>query len=228
MTEVKLAICMPTAEMARQAVVYDYFDSIIKPTGTLIIRPHGQSPAAGRNLAIEGALANNCTHILFIDDDTVPPNDIFVKLIAHDVDMVTGIYPMRNYPHQPILFTYADEGARCTHYFPPDGVGEGLVPLKAAGLGACLINTRVFKAMPRPWITLGELIPEHWNDDISFFLRAEKHGFHLWGDLSVRCGHFASMLVKNDFIDGKWLTTYESYGTRALAFPLVKPVEELV
>lgn len=228
MTEVKLGICVPTAEMGRQAIFYDYFDQIIKPGGTLIMRPHGQSPARGRNIVIEAMLENQCTHILFIDDDTVPPPDVFTKLVAHNVDMVTGIYPMRNFPHQNIIFDRAESDGRCWHHWVEDGKGEGLIPLVAAGLGAVLIKTEVFRGMEKPWITLGELESDHWCDDISFFMRARKAGFKLFGDLSVRCGHMATVTVRNEYIDGKWITTYDTGGKEKVNFPMPRPVMETV
>jgi len=217
---VKLFICVPTSHFAKQAVFYDHFYIMDKPVDTVTVSPHGQSPAAGRNMAIKLALDNDATHVLFIDDDTIVPKDLFTKLVAHDVDMVSGVYCMRNSPHKPILFDEANDKGHCLHYNVEDGKGEGLVEIVAAGLGACLIKTEVFKRMEPPWITLGELDPENWCDDISFFKRARAAGFKLFADLSVRSGHMATVIITPEYIDGKWHVKYDTEGTQHFLSPM--------
>lgn len=217
----KILIGVPTAEFARQACFYDYFNMIDKPIGTMLTFAHGQSPARNRNVIIQQALDNEADYLLFLDDDTCPPPNILTKLIAHDKDMVTGLYVMRNFPHKPIIFGYADDAGRCAHVFPQDG-NEELIPCVASGLGACLINTRVFRGMNEPWITLGELEKDHWCDDISFFNRARESGFSLFCDPTVRCGHMASVTITPEYSDGQWRVSYDTQGTSRVLIPMVK------
>ncbi len=217
----KVLIGVPTAEFSRQAQFYDHFNMIDKPIGTMITFAHGQSPARNRNVIIRQALDNEADYILFLDDDTCPPTDILTKLLAHDRDMVTGLYLMRNFPHKAIIFGYTDETGRCAHAYPVDG-NTGLIPCVAAGLGACLIHTRVFRGMDDPWITLGELEKDHWCDDISFFNRARKAGFHLYCDPTVRCGHMGSVTITPEYLEGKWMVSYDTTGTSKVTIPMVK------
>ena len=106
----KLLIGIPTSEFARAAVFYDWMDLLQKPVGVEIIhtRAHGQSPARNRNLIIQQAIDTACDYIFFVDDDCLLPPDTLVKLLTHDVDCVTGLYSMRNYPHRPIIFRCSD------------------------------------------------------------------------------------------------------------------------
>jgi hypothetical protein len=218
----KVMICVPTAEFARQASFYDHFNLIDKPEGTIVTFVHGQSPARNRNIAVEQALAHKCTHVLFLDDDTVPPVDIVHKLLSHDKDVVSGLYLMRNYPNKPILFANADAQGRCLHYYPPDGE-QGLVEIVACGLGAVLINTRVFEALEKPWIRLGELEVDHWCDDIGFFRRVREGGFKLYCDLTCISGHMGNVIIRPNYIDGKWFTSYDTSGEAQVSFPSIKP-----
>lgn len=218
----KLGIGIPTAEFARQAIFYDYFNMMYKPENSIILSTHGQSPARGRNMIIESALTQDCTHILFLDDDVLHPSDIVEKLLRHDKDLVTGVYPMRNFPHQSIIFDVAESDGRAYYYYPEDGDGNSLVPIVAAGLGACLVKCEVFEKMPRPWITLGELEKDHWCDDISFFKRFRDSGFQAYCDLSVQCGHMATVTVRNEYVDGKWMTTYDTGGSSKVNIPLIR------
>jgi GT2 family glycosyltransferase len=223
----KVMICIPTAEYARRADFYDYVDMMSKPEGTLSTRAHGQSPARNRNLMIKEALKNDCTHVLFIDDDTVFPPDMLIKLLAHDKDVITGLYLMRNFPHQPIIFDRSDDLGRCSHRYLYEG-DTGLVPIVNCGLGCCLIKIEVFKTMPEPWITLGEAEPDHWCDDISFFNRVRKHGFKLFCDLTVLVGHMASVTLYPAYENGNWYVVYDTNGTGKVSIPMISPAREKV
>lgn len=220
----KILIGIPTAEYARRADFYDYLNGLIKPDGTYVFMSHGQSPARNRNLMIKYALEQNCTHVMFIDDDTAFPPDMLMKLLAHDVDIVTGLYLMRNFPHQPIIFDSSMEDGRCAYHFL-DNNEKGLIEILNCGLGSCLIKTHVFKAIEEPWIRLGELEKDHWCDDIGFFNRVRAKGFKIHCDLDCPVGHVASMIIWPDRVDGKWMTVYDTSGKGRVSFPAINAKE---
>lgn len=221
----KIMVGIPTAEFARQAIFYDFYNTLIRPEGTLCMFAHGQSPARNRNLIIQTALDHECTHIFFLDDDLQFGPETLNKLMAHDKDIVSGYYLMRNYPHKPILFSEALEDGRCRNMFPTNDVEPGLVPMVATGLGCCLIKTEVFKAMEKPWIRLGELETDHWCDDIGFFRRVRAlNQFEMWCDLSVMCGHMGVAAIWPSYKDGKWYTIYNTQGEGQVAFPAVQGI----
>lgn len=219
----KILVGVPTAEFARQAIFYDYFNLLKKPVGTICTFAHGQSPARNRNLIIQQALANDCTHILFIDDDVAFKDDLLERLLAHGKDIVTGLYLMRSFPHQPIIFDKAEADGRCLHHYPEAGE-KGLIEIVACGLGACLINTNVFRVMEQPWIRLGELEKDHWCDDIGFFRRVREHGFKLHCDLDCLVGHMATTTIWPTFDKDMWHVSYDTKGTSAVAFPAITPM----
>jgi|PlaIllAssembly_1097288.scaffolds.fasta_scaffold00047_4 GT2 family glycosyltransferase len=219
----KVLIGIPTAEYARRAEFYDFVDMMDKPDNTVCSKAHGQSPARNRNLIIKQALEHECTHIMFLDDDIEPPKDIIPRLLEHDKDIVTGLYLMRNFPHQPIIFADTKDDGRCLHKFLQPGE-RGLVPIVNCGLGAALIKIEVFKTMPQPWITLGEAEPDHWCDDISFFNRARKLGFELFCDLDVHVGHMCSLVVKPHYENDQWYIAYDTRGSSKVLVPNPSPV----
>ena len=161
MVDTKVMVAVPTAEMARRADFYDYFNRMDKPLGTILTFAHGQSPARNRNIMIEQGLAHGATHMLFIDDDTAFQPDLLTRLLKHNVDIVGGLYYMRSYPHTPIVFDYVASDGRCRTRYLKDG-DSGLVEVVGMGLGCCLIKTQVFRDVEAPWIRLGELEPDHW------------------------------------------------------------------
>lgn len=222
----KVVIGVPTMEFARQAKFYDYFNLIQKPEGTTISFAHGQSPATNRNLIIENALASDATHIFFIDDDVLVPPDGLMRLLAHDKNVVSGLYLMRNFPHAPIAFNAVDSDGKCRFKFLNDGE-TGLVPAVNFGLGCCLIRTDVFRLLEKPYIRIGQLNAEEWNDDIEFFNRVRAAGYQLYLDLDVRCGHMATATIWPNYVEDqkKWITTYDTQGSGHASFYAATPIQ---
>lgn len=222
----KIMIGVPDAGYSRNTVFNDYLAMLISPEGTLTTRTHGQSPAKGRNLIIQQALKEDCSHVLFIDDDTAFAPDCLMKLLNHDVDIVGGLYLMRNYPHQPIMFDRALPNGQCAHHYLNDSEHD-LIEVVATGLGFCLIKTEIFRKIPGPyWITLGELEPDGWCDDLSFFKRVREYGFKIHIDLSCPVGHMCQMICWPNYIDGRWHTSYDTSGLQVVNVPSAKLISD--
>lgn len=234
MSDAKVMVGIPTVEMARRADFYDYLNTLRIPVGSMRCSPHAQSPARGRNLIIEQALVNDCTHVFFLDDDVLAPNDAVEKLLAHDKDIVSGLYPMRSYPHKPIAFDEFFYDAQHKWVTMSDDVPEGLVPIKNCGLGCVLIKIEVFKkmqpsvttALGPKWVTMGTLHGDEWDDDIAFFLRCRDLGYEMWLDTSVQAGHVCTVALRIKKHNGKWYTEYDSSGAGHALVPQHIPSDE--
>jgi GT2 family glycosyltransferase len=217
----RVMIGVPTSGFSRNDEFYDHFNMLEKPEGTICTFARGQSPARNRNLIIEQGLEHGVTHFLFLDDDIAFAPDLLKRLATNgDKDIVSALYLMRNYPHQPIVFDYADSEGRCMHHYPD---GNELVEIVACGLGACLIRREVFEKLEKPWIRLGELEKDHWCDDIGFFRRVREAGFKAYCDLSTTVGHMATVKVWPKFENGQWYTVYDTNGKGQVMFPAIVP-----
>ena len=222
MVENKVLIGLITQEYARRADFYDYFNLLEKPPNCHIIYCHDRSPAKGRNLIIEAAIENGCTHVLFMDDDMACKPEALKQLLEHDVDIVTGLYLSRSFPHQPLIFDVADDSGACLYAYLMGGESR-LREIVAAGLGFCLIKTDVFHKMDKPWVRLGELNNEEWCDDIGFFNRVRKAGIKVHCDMECRIGHIGTMIIWPNQDDGKWMTGYDTNGKGMINIPQVVP-----
>lgn len=220
----KVLVSLITMEHIRKADFLPYFLGLEKPVGALMTTIHGQSPARGRNIAIEQALQNDCTHVFFMDDDMAMPPDTLTKLLAHDKDIVTGLYLMRTYPHFPVLFDEAFDDGKCKFLFL-EGHLKGLIPVVNCGFGCVLVKTDVLRKMERPWVTLGEIEKDGWCDDVSFFNRARKAGAEIFADLDAPCGHMTSNTLWPSNVNGKWFTEYKNEGGNVV-FPQTIPPPE--
>lgn len=213
MTDHRVMIGIATAEYARRADFYDYLNILEKPQNSVLVAAHGQSVARNRNIIVEQALINNCTHIFFLDDDVLCKPDTIYRLLAHGKNIVSALQLRRNYPHQPLVFDRGCEPLILT----PDL--QGVIPIGSTGLGACLIHTNVFKGMSKPWFRLGEDELDQLGEDTGFFQRAYEEGIVGYCDLDTPVGHTASMTVWPEKIQGKWYTTYDTQGTGRASVP---------
>lgn len=133
--------------------------------------------------------------LLFIDDDVFVPRDIMQQFLAHQKDIVTGIYWTKTENETPVIFE--KEGAGPMIKFPIDK----LFKVAGSGLGCVLINMKVFDAFDKAGI---EYFKENWvmeldsgqkircpvGEDHYFYHHARKLGFDVWADSGVLCDHY--------------------------------------
>lgn len=228
----RILIGIPTQEMARAAIFYDYVDLLQKPKDCEIVhtRSHGQSPARNRNLIIQQGIDSEVDYIFFIDDDCLIPPNALVKLFEHNVDCVTGLYNMRNYPHRPILFDEVHANGAC-HWRDLKDNETGLIEIVATGMGCLLTKIDVFKKIRaighKHWVTLGELEHDHWCDDLSFFKRVRETGTPIYCDLNVSVGHIAKATIWPNRINDKWHLTYDTEGPNRISFPMPNLAQDI-
>ncbi len=205
--EKKTLIGLSTAEYIRRADFIPSFLAIQKPPNSIMITVHGQSPAKSRNLIIEQGIINECTHILFVDDDMILPPDTLMKLLSHDKDIVSALYLLRSFPHRPALFDESYESGAC-RFMNLDGQ-SGLVKGVNCGLGCALISIEVFKNLEAPYVRLGEIDQDGWCDDIGFFNRCRKAGFDIYCDFDATIGHLSNVTIWPEKHGDKWMTNYK-------------------
>ena len=205
--ESKVLIALITGEHIRQASFLPSFIGLLRPLNSVTSTVHGQSPAAGRNIVIRQALENNCSHVFFMDDDMIFPSDTLNKLMEHNKDIITALYLLRSFPHRAAFFDKAYPDGK-NKFMPLTPGLTGLVKGTAAGLGAALISTDVFRKMEEPWVRLGELDKDGWCDDVGFFNRAREAGFDIWCDLDGQVGHLTVATIWPEYVDGEWVTNY--------------------
>jgi hypothetical protein len=222
MVENKVLIGLITQEYARRADFYDYFSLLDKPPDCLVLFCHDRSPAHGRNTIIAEAIKHECTHILFVDDDMACKPEALKQLLSHDVDVVTGLYLSRSYPHQPLIFDVADDSGPCLFAYL-DGTEPRLKPIINCGFGFCLIKTSVFSKLEKPYVRLGEIDPEQWCDDVGFFNRVRNAGFQIYCDMECRIGHIGTLIIWPNKENGKWMSGYDTSGKTMVNIPQLIP-----
>ena len=225
---IRVLIGIPTGDRPRYVSFYDYYHALQLPIGTLSSFVHGPSIANNRNLLVRQALDNGCSHIFFLDDDVAIQPDVLIKLICHNVDMITGLMLMRDYPHKPLIFNKFYPDGAAEHVFLPDlnGNNSGLLPIVASGLGCCLIKCKVFSKLEEPFFRFAEVEKDGLSEDLGFFKRVQDIGLQHYCDLDVPIGHMTDVVVKPKPTEIGWITNYQN-GNGIVGFPTVRrPKEE--
>ena len=131
------------------------------------------------------AIAAGSSHLFFLDSDMFPDDDVVIKLMAHNKDVVGVHYNQRGFP---LISTvkFADENEEI---YPVQGLPDTLFKCYAVGTGCMLINLRVFDIIAKPWFSFDEYHGDILGEDIWFCRQVKRAGLEVWCDPTIRVGH---------------------------------------
>lgn len=164
------------------------------------------SLSVARDTLVNQALQNDCDYIFFLDSDHVfespeDPNDA-LNLLYHcmnkskdtkDAKIVSGLYRAK----QKSGFSYAmwmkihDKG-----FTPIQQWTGNWLEVDVAGLGCCLLDTEIFRDIPKPWFyweTQNDI-----SEDFYFYQLAKKYGYSTHVFTDVKLSHLGGMKLKID------------------------------
>lgn len=216
----KVLIGVSAAETARFTDFWDSFVHVLPPSGVDVdIRVgRGANIAKNRNGLTEIALATGAEWIWYVDDDQVFAPDTLQRLLAHDVDVVSGLYVARDFPFKAQIFDREDERGLVAHrlFEPTD---RGLVKVVAAGAGSFLVRRKVIETLTPPYWTLGQIEPDNWGDDLDFCRRVRAAWFDIWCDLECGVGHKIQATLWPERTPQGWVTTLVASNMPVAHFP---------
>jgi hypothetical protein len=148
-----------------------------------------------RNDIVKAFLESDCTHLLFIDADTIPPLDTITKLLAHNLPIVSAITPIIEM--DAVGNPYRKWNAvdmNDDHMKPNTGLNE----CKGVGASCILIKREVFEKMTPPYYRFtysddtGKSVVV--GEDIYFTINAISKGIKTYADTSILCQHYKNFL----------------------------------
>lgn len=163
-----IAICVPTRGLLFTEVAQT-IQQITHQIDSIVIYSWDKPIPDAHNELVERALMFDVSHILFIEEDTVPPPNAIIDMVKANDDIVCVDYGVNGYS--------------CT---AKARNGEILW----CGLGCTLIKRKVFEQLPRPWFRndkVFRLNDRKWVDnpakyggqDIWFSQQARQKGFNI-------------------------------------------------
>lgn len=148
-----------------------------------------------RNQIANHAIVNGFDYLLFIDSDMVFPADGLKKLMAHDKDIVGGLYFGRRGKHEPIAYKEVTprgwfDNPSCT----PIDKFQGLQEVQGMGLGFCLIKVDALKKIVKRYKSIFEPI-KGLGEDLAFEYKARKCGYKIYCDTYMDIYHVAQTKI---------------------------------
>lgn len=181
------------------------------PTKTAISLLQTVKKGAVEPLLVEGSLVydsrdqiatfavnNGYDYVLYADSDMIFSADDLNKLIAHDADIVSGLYVTRHGEQKNVAYKKIITRRRFPYRQPElinDTLTSGYSEIAAVGFGFVLIKTSAIKSMLKRYKSLFE---PRWGvgEDIAFCLRAKKCGYKIYIDRDVKLGHIGEKVYE--------------------------------
>lgn len=179
-----------TLQAVDAACSYAMSMGIAEAQGLVCQNPYGVAHC--RNQAVADLLSSDATHLLFVDDDVLVPENVLEKLLAAGMPIVSGCCPCVSIVNDSVNGS-AYINARFDGKWA-DGWFDGLQSAEAVGAGCILIGREVLEEIGFPWFTWGEHQRGNrvyfTSDDVQFCNRASELGYKIFAHGNVRCRHF--------------------------------------
>jgi hypothetical protein len=200
MTEaIRVAICIPSSGscktfFAQSLAGLMQCGEVLRSRGeagsfslTTFVQESSNIPSNRESLVLK-ALEWNCTHVLFLDDDMLIEPIVMEMLLSRRQPFIACNYAKRQFP---IEFTAVRLDNTRDMVTSKDTIAmeEALY----TGFGACLIERKVFEAIPRPWFLpfVDPTTGEYSTEDNPFCQKVRGAGFKVLVDhtASRHIGH---------------------------------------
>lgn len=167
----------------------------------ILYNPQSSLVQRGCYMGTMEALADDCTHILFLDSDMVVPENTLTRLLEHDQEVVGAVYPTRAKPLQ--VAAHQTEDRRWTSWelqeIAKGTKGGGLTLGYKMPAGCLLVRSTVFDQLDQPWwdVVWSEALQDYVGEDYTFCdkLRAARIPFFIDTRLSAEIQHIGAFPV---------------------------------
>jgi hypothetical protein len=173
---------------------------------TLYVESGGGSLDRGRNLLVQKFLKNTTDDwLLMVDTDMHFGLQEYDRLLetAQDKDIVSGLYFANERPPRPAMYRWDETGHGQAVM---DWEDHDVLEVDGCGAGFLLVRRSVYEKMDHPesyhgragsWFTQNALGPadQLLNEDSSFCVRAQEHGYRIYVDTDVFIGHIKTRVL---------------------------------
>lgn len=175
----KICIAIVTNRLIKPKTVFSLINLKVPFDKQVVVATEGYTTAEGRTYCVVQAIKNNCTHILFIDDDMTFPPETLEKLLSHGKAIVGVASHSRKLPLTSTVSMYDEE------------MPKELFKCHAVGMGVALIDLKIFSEIERPWFKF----ETHENgriligEDAWLCQQARNKGYEVYCDPTIEIKH---------------------------------------
>lgn len=189
------SLCQMIGHFCTTQVFPEVMQQVIKFEGI-----EGSGVSSARETFIDKALADDYTHLLFIDEDMMFPVDALHQLLRRRQDMV-GVNYRKKVPPGDWLAVSVDARERV----PTTEASSGLQEVEYTGFGFFLMSRKALEAVKPPRFLLRWLddVNGYSTEDVVYMQAARAAGMTVYidHDLSKQIGHlgFLDYRYDNDY-----------------------------
>lgn len=191
-----ISICIPCRDTIHTAFASDLLSllqqSFSASYDVNFLMLQGSLISAQRQKLAELALEQNSDYIMWLDSDMGYPVDIIDSLLAHKKDIVACNYSTRITPYKGVAYKTIGNW----HSWIDNNNKNKLDTVEGVGMGCMLVNTAVFKTLPKPWFEIfySDQYQTHLGEDFYFCIKAREYKYDIWIDLesSKQIKHFGT------------------------------------
>ena len=200
----KVLIAIPTTKNIEATTFKAIYDQILPDNITAEFQYfYGYNVDQVRNLIASWIVNGDYDYLFAVDYDISFPADTLAKLLAHDKDVVSGVYRQRFHEHQTLELFEANDRGGFTHMPYEKLVSlskKGTVPVEigACGFGCALVKKQVMVDIGYPQFVYTSAIDhkDTFSEDLDFCRKARAKGFTIWADSTILCDHTGSFVYR--------------------------------
>ena len=196
----RILIAIPTAKYIESETFKSIYDLEIPEGYDIEFQTfYGYNVDQVRNLIAHWTV-HSYDYLFSVDSDIAFERDTLKKLLAHNKDIVSGLYIQRK-PNQHVLEIYEDNGTGGVRNMTYEKLKDrGLVQIMGCGFGCVLVKKEVLTAVGYPQFEYHSAI-DHANtisEDNDFCGKARNKGFTIWADSTILCKHIGGFTYTVD------------------------------
>lgn len=189
-------------------ITYDWFDGFVPFLADLVqkyeveyARVYRHYIGVSRGMIAQRILRDGCSHLLFLDDDTIPPVGAVDMLLASDKPVVGAWVRQRRKNYYPMIIQEEKEdNSGLVGIINPPSDTLHLIPCHGIHMACTLIKREVLEKIremhpdeSNPWFDGAQ-----FGEDVIFCRRAREAGFTIWCDPRIKCTHLGEKIKVND------------------------------
>lgn len=191
----QVVICIPTNGMMHSLSAFCLTNAIrfTEKQGIPVVleMDAGTVLSNQRQVLLDSAInTHQADHIMWFDSDMTFPEDVIVRLLEHNKNVVCATYSKRVEPFHTTAFYNIDPVE------PVDVSGHGLTEIKYTGMGCVLIKASIVNEIPSPHFPLKWHAPSStWHgEDMGFCEVLSQNNVKIFCDLDLsrEIGHLGT------------------------------------
>ena len=223
----KILIAIPTANNIEATTFKSIYDLII-PEGYEVDFQYffGYQVDQVRNL-IADWVTKGYDYLFSVDSDISFSRDTLAKLLAHDRDVVCGLYIQR-IPGTHTLEVYESIPSGGMTNIPVEKLlPNRLYQIAGCGFGCTLVKKKVIVDIGYPQFQYFSAIDhkDTISEDVTFCTKATAKGFKIWADTSILCNHTGKFSFNVD--TARMGKVSQPVSTPAVATPTTNAIAEI-